>query len=325
VRIVAVDSPGVGPWDELAAVADRHGADLQVLPRPGFEAAPPPCEGLVVSDAKLTASVIERLGPCRFVVAFGTGTDWIDLEAADRHGMLVANTPLANVEDVATHALAMILALERRLVRGDALVRACDFDIERLRPLHRLGDRRVGMLSFGNIPRRLAELLRPFGARLLAHDPFVAEREMRERGVDPVGLDELLRSSDVLSVHAPLTPETAGLLDERRLALLPRGALVVVTGRGGTYDPDALADRLHSGELAGAALDVFPEEPLPSQSRLLAAPNSLLSPHVGGYSEGALRDYHRAVAEAVDAFLSGRAPAHPVNTEAGGGQPFPTP
>ena len=225
------------------------GGSLEVVGYERFVADPRPCDVLLNACGEaVTPALLDASRPS-CVVGYGVGTNWIDLAAARERGMRVVNMPLANVPDVAAHALALILACSRRLVAADREVRNGGFDWTRAGLPVRLAGRRLGLIAFGNIPRQLARLLAPHGAELAAHDPHVDPGVMVQHGVRPVTeLDESLAGSQIVSLHAPETPETRNLLDRRRLALLPRGAIVVVTGRGSTYDAEALAEALADGE-----------------------------------------------------------------------------
>lgn len=311
-RLVAVDNPGHGGWEREQALAeDLHGS-FTLTEYESFLADPIDCDALVNGGGwPLSSEILDQLPQCRFIVTFGSGMDWIDIEDASARGILLARTPSANVEDVATHALALMLACVRRLPETDEAIRAGEFP-SALRPIHRLGGRRVGLLSFGQIPRRLVELIAPFGAEIRAHDPHVPDDEIRANGAEPVDFDELLRTSDVLSVHTPASAATEGLLNER-MELLPLGAVVIITSRGAVYDPAVLIRLLETGHIAAAGLDVFPVEPVPIGHPLLSAPRTILTPHIAGYSEEAVRDYHVGACRAVVAFARGEVPDGLVN------------
>jgi D-3-phosphoglycerate dehydrogenase len=317
MRIVLLDYPPYGPWDVEARAAEAAGASFAVRTYEDFVTEPGGGELVLNPGAwPFRAELLARLPECRHVAGYGVGLDWIDLGAAARQGVAVVHMPYANVEDVATHALALILACARRLLELDRLVRSGGFDWPRSQPFHRLRGRRLGLLAFGNIPRLLAPLAAPLGLQVSAYDPFVTHDEMRARGVQPMGADELLRSSDIVSVHLPSTAETRGFLGERRIALLPAGAIVVVTSRGDVYDPGALVRALEEGRIAAAGLDVFPEEPLPAGHALTRLPNVVLTPHVAGYSEESIRDAHETAATVIASVAAGEPPPGLVNTEA---------
>ena len=309
MRVIALNYSGSEPWDLEAEASAKAGAAFDVLEYDDFRDRPVDCDVIINAGGwPLAPTLLSKLRSCRLALVFGVGLDWIDLDAAAERGILVANIPLANVEDVATHAMALLLACARRVVEFDARVRDGRFDREGIGLMRRLEGRRLGLLSFGNIPRRLRELVRPFGMSVAASDPYVPEDVMLAHGVRPLSLESLLQWSEILSVHTPATSETRGLLNEDRLRLLPPGAIAVVTSRGTVYDADALAGLLREGRIASAGLDVFPEEPLPSDHPLLSIPTVVLTPHVGGRSVEANTAYHSAAAGAVAAVSQGTLP-----------------
>lgn len=305
-----------GPWDLERSALAAVGGSLHVVSPRQLEAAPHDAELLLnVAAAPAPVALLDRLSGLRCAVSYGIGVDWIDVPEAGRRGVMVVNMPSANVEDVATHAFALLLACARRLLELDRVVRSGGFEWPRNKPLHRLRGRRLGLLAFGAIPRVVAALANPFGLDVAAHDPFVEPRFMQTRGVEPVGLDELFVSSDILSVHVPSTPATVGIVDARRLALLPDGAIVLVTSRGDVYDPDALAAAVASGRLAAAGLDVFPDEPLSAGHPFARLENVVLTPHIAGYSEESIRDLHETAVAIIGALARGERPPGLLNPE----------
>jgi D-3-phosphoglycerate dehydrogenase len=306
VKAVVLDYPPYGPCDPEARAVAAAGGVLEVVPYDDFAAAPSPADVILnLGGWPLPRGILDRLEGTRCVVGYGVGIDMVDIERANELGIAIVRMPFANAVDVALHTLALVLACARRLLVLDRHVRAGGFDGPSLGPFHRLDERRLGLLAFGNIPRALVALARPLVGSISAYDPYIPAAEMREQGVEPSDLEPLLQRSDLLSVHLPATPETLGLLDETRLRLLPRGAVVVVTSRGGVYDPEALARLLEEGHVAAAGLDVFPVEPLPIDHPLRRAPNVLLTPHVAGHSEEFLRDAHEAAAAVIAAVARG--------------------
>jgi D-3-phosphoglycerate dehydrogenase / 2-oxoglutarate reductase len=314
VKVVLLDYPPYGPWDVEAAAALAAGAAFEVASYEAFSRSPQAADLILNAGAwPLSPELLDGVAGCRCVVGYGVGLNWIDVDDASRRGIALVTMPAANVEEVATHALALLLACARRLLELDGVVRGGGFEWPRATPFHRLRGRRLGLLAFGNIPCRLAKMVAPLGLLVSAYDPFVSREAMEALGVEPAGVEALLRSSDLLSVHLPSRPETRGFLDERRLDLLPAGAIVVVTSRGDVYDLDALVRGLKGGRIAAAGLDVFPEEPLPSRHPLLDLGNVVLTPHVAGYSEEAILDQHEAAAAAVRAVARGEIPETTVN------------
>jgi D-3-phosphoglycerate dehydrogenase len=238
---------------------------------------------------------LERLDGCAAVVRYGVGLDNVDVDAARDLGIAVGNVPEYGHEEISNHAIALLLALARRLPAFDAAVRRGGADIPAPQSVRRLSHGTLGLVGLGRIGRRVAEKARVFGLTVVAHDPYATATD----GVELVTLDELLARADILSLHVPLTPETKHMIGARELALLPPGALVINIGRGGLVEEHALVDALRSGHVAGAALDVTEIEPLPLDSPLLEAPNVILTPHVAWVSDVALADLKRLTAEAA--------------------------
>jgi D-3-phosphoglycerate dehydrogenase / 2-oxoglutarate reductase len=244
------------------------------------------CEGLIVGVDPVTERVLEA-GPLRVVVKYGSGTDNIDLGAAERLGVKVSSTPGANARSVAELTIALLLALARHLAAHDRVVRAGSWSRQ---GAIELAGKRLGVVGYGAVGREVARLAACLAMEVVAHDPFVETAE-----VDLVGLDELLASSDAVSLHVPLDDSTRGMIGAKALERMRSGALLVNTARGGLVDEDALADALSSGRLGGAALDAFAAEP-PIGSPLLGLENVVLSPHAGAATaEAAQRTALQAV------------------------------
>jgi D-3-phosphoglycerate dehydrogenase len=317
MRVVLLPFEPYGPWDVERRAAEAAGGRLAVVPAERFMADPPPADVVLnVCAAPLAPDVIERVHGLRCVVGYGVGTAFIDVGDAARRGIAVVNMPHANVEEVATHALSLILACARRLRELDAAVREGAFHWPRSRPLHRLRGRRLGLLAFGNIARRLAELAAPLGLAIAAYDPFVDDAAFERASVARMDADELFAWADIVSVHLPSTPATRGFVDARRIASLRPGAILVVTSRGDVYDVDAVADSLRGGRLAAAGLDVFPREPLAAGEPITRLPNAVLTPHVAGLSEESIADLHAAAAAIIERLAAGELPAGLVSSPA---------
>ena len=247
---------------------------------------------------------LERLESCSAIVRYGVGLDNVDIDVAQELGIAVGNVPEYGHEEISNHAIALLLGLSRKLFEFDAAVRRGGTGIPAPQSVARLSQRTLGLVGYGRIGRRVAEKARAFGLEVVAYDPYASTAD----GVELLGLDELLRRADILSLHVPLTPETRHMIGARELALLEPGSLVINIGRGGLVDEDALVAALHSGHIAGAALDVTEIEPLPLSSPLLDAPNVILTPHVAWVSEVALSDLKRLTAENALRLIGAREP-----------------
>lgn len=242
---------------------------------------------------------LERLTACRAVVRYGVGLDNVDVPVADELGIGVGNVPEYGHEEISNHAIALLLALYRKLFVFDAAVRRGGAGAPAPHAVSRLSHCTLGLVGFGRIGRHVARKAKAFGLTVVAYDPYANPEVAEASGVELLELDELLRTADCLSLHVPLTAETRHMIGARELALLKPGATVVNIGRGGLVDEDALVETLHAGHIAGAALDVTEIEPLPLDSPLLDAPNVILTPHVAWVSEAALKDLRTLTAEAA--------------------------
>jgi D-3-phosphoglycerate dehydrogenase len=241
-------------------------------------------DALVVATQQLDAARIEALSSTvRVIGRAGVGLDSIDLSAVAAHGVALVSQPTYGANEVASHAVAMMLALQRKLVMSDQFVRngwSGDFALAPMKPLDEMT---LGLVGCGRIGAETVRMARELVGRVVVHDPHATSLPP---GVEEGwSLDDVLAASDILSLHLPLTDETRGLLGARELALLPQGAIVANVARGGILDEDALSDALRSGHIGGAGLDVFAEEPVSTSSPLLSAPNMLFSPHVAAFSD----------------------------------------
>ena len=267
----------------------------------------------LLSFEPVTTDDIGRLPALRVLATPSVGFDHLDVEAATRRGAWVCNVPDYCVEEMADHALALLLSLVRGVVELDRSVRAGAWDYEAAGPLRRISDVRLGVIGLGRIGRAVAARGLALGMKVAAHDPFVADDDVAASGARPLALGELLRSSTAISLHAPLTPETRGLLGREELALLPVGAYVVNAARAELVDTGALLDALAKGRLAGVALDVLDVEPPTTDTPAPAARGLVVNPHAGWYSEEAEETVTRRAAESVLDVLEGRRPQGVVN------------
>ena len=302
-------------------VGDRE-VELRVLETAGYDVIDTQALGLDVEEGfelaierdavailagpiiPLDRAHLERLETCRAIVRYGVGLDNVDIDSAQELGIAVGNVPEYGHEEISNHAIALLLGLSRKLFEFDAAVRRGGTGIPAPQSVARLSQRTLGLVGYGRIGRRVAEKACAFGVEVVAYDPYANKAD----GVELLGLDELLRRADILSLHVPLTPETRHMIGARELALLEPGSLVINIGRGGLVDEDALVAALHSGHIAGAALDVTEIEPLPLDSPLLDAPNVILTPHVAWVSEVALSDLKRLTAENALRLIGAREP-----------------
>jgi D-3-phosphoglycerate dehydrogenase len=270
----------------------------------------PGCRALIVrSGVRVDAEVLAAGADLVVVGRAGTGLDNIDLEAAQRAGVAVVNAPDANTVAAAEHALALLLALARRLPAADASLRAGEWRRSDFVGIE-LAGKTLGIVGLGRIGLALADRARGLELKLLGTDPYVSAAAAGQHGVQLVELAELLASSDFVTVHVPLSAATRGLLGAAELAAMKPAALLVNAARGGIVDEEALAAALTSGRLAGAALDTYQAEPLAADSPLRDAPNTVLTPHLGASTREAQRRAAVTTARSVlDILAQARPPA----------------
>jgi D-3-phosphoglycerate dehydrogenase len=278
--------------------------------------AVPAADGLLVCYAPITARVIARMSRCRIIARYGIGVDNVDVPAATARGITVTNVPDYCIDEVSDHALALLLACARRVPWLAARVRAGGWDAGDAAPVHRLRGQVLGLVGFGKIPRKLAEKAAPLGLALLAYDPYVSAEEMRRHGVRAADLGALLAEADFLSVHAPLLPETRGLIGEAQLRAMKRTAYLINTARGPLVAEAALIRALEERWIAGAALDVLEHEPPAPDHPFRRLDSVLLTPHVAFFSQESVRELQRKAAEEVARALRGEPARSPVNVPA---------
>jgi D-3-phosphoglycerate dehydrogenase len=314
--IAVTDSP-FPSLDPAKAALARIDPELQVANSASAEdilAVGRDADALLVTYAKLPGDLLRQLRRCKAIGRFGLGVDNIDIAAATELGITVTYVPDYCMQEVSDHAMALLLALARKVPQSNALVQAGRWDMPAVVPIHRLAGRVLGLVGFGNIPRALAPKAKAFGLRVVAHDPNVSQQALADVGVESMSFDRLLEISDFVSIHAPLLPVTRGLFNAEVFGKMKQGSYLINTARGPLVDEDALLAALDSGRLAGAALDVVAVEPLPKESRLIGRDNVVLTPHTGFYSVEALNELQTKCAADVARVLSGETPVYPVKT-----------
>ena len=269
-------------------------------------------DAILVTYAKLPSELLRQLTRCKAIGRFGLGVDNIDVKVAAELGIVVTYVPDYCMQEVSDHVMALLLALARKVPLSNKLVQSGRWEMPAVVPLRRLAGQVLGLVGFGNIPRALAPKAAAFGLEIIAHDPYVAREVFAACGVEAVSFESLLARADFISMHAPLTPATRGLLGAAAFAQMKRGTMIVNTARGPLIDEAALLAALDSGALGGAALDVVASEPLPKDSPLLGRDNLILSPHTAFYSVEALEELQTKCASDVARVLSGEPPIYPV-------------
>ena len=310
MRVLVTDplaADGLDILREQLTVAVHTGLDEAALVREigAYDAL------IVRSGTQVTRPVIQAGFHLQVIGRAGVGVDNIDLEAATERGVLVVNAPDGNSIAAAEHTIAVMLALARHIPLADASLRAHRWERKRFVGIEVTG-KTLGVLGMGRIGREVARRGRGLGMRVLAYDPYVSREHAERLGVELCDMDDILAQADFVTVHVPLTPATRGLIGERELAMLKSSARVINCARGGIIDERALNEALNEGRLAGAALDVFSQEP-PLSSPLLDNPRVVVTPHLGASTREAQVAVAVDVARQVLDVLNGKPPAHPVN------------
>jgi glycerate dehydrogenase len=318
MKIVVLDGRPLAAEREAWAELDRLG-DVEVYEDSSPEEIRSRARGaavLIANKAPVRADLIDGLPDLRFIAITATGFDCVDVAAARRRGIPVSNVPEYGTDSVAQFVFALLLELCHHVAVHDAAVRAGEWSSQpdfclRKTALIELAGRTMGIAGFGRIGRRVGELARAFGMTVLAYDPLRGPSSA-ECPVTWCELDDLFARADVISLHCPLTPQTAGLVNRERLRRVKPNALLINTARGGLIVEQDLAEALNAGRLAGAAVDVVSSEPIRPDNPLLTASRCLITPHIAWATQEARRRLLQATVANVVAFLDGR-PTNVVN------------
>jgi D-3-phosphoglycerate dehydrogenase len=317
-QVIAVSDsvfPNLNPARE---VLSRVGAELLLADGPTPEAVMQvarDADAVMVTYAKVTAEMIGQMTRCRIIARFGIGVDNVDIAAATNAGIVVTRVPDYCIDEVSDHTMALLLALARKIPFANSRAHAGRWEMSAVVPVHRLRGSVLGLVGFGRIPQLVAPKAKAFGLRIISYDPFVSDEIMNRAGVEKVDFSELVSTSDHISIHTPLVPETENLFNADVFPRMKPTAHLINTARGSIVDEEALAQALDQGHLAGAALDVLSQEP-PSMSPLFGRHNVILTPHMSFYSAESLIDLQSKAAEEVVRVLTGELPRNPVNPEA---------
>lgn len=268
-------------------------------------------DGILFRRGTISADMIRRFRRAKGIVRYGIGIDNVDLAAATAAGIIVGHVHAYCIDEVSTHAIAMLLACVRKLVPMQERMRRGEWDVHRADPVYRVAGKTLGIVGFGKLGKAVARKLAGWNLRLLAADPFAEPAH----GVEIVGLATLCRESDYISLHAPLLPETRHLIGQKQFELMKPGVLLVNTARGPVLDTKALLAAIESGKVAQAALDVFEEEPLPANSPFRSHPKIVVTDHMAWYSEESQAELQRSAAEEITVICTGRLPGSIANPE----------
>jgi D-3-phosphoglycerate dehydrogenase / 2-oxoglutarate reductase len=282
-----------------ALVDDRNGISQQEL-----LACIPEYDALVVrSRSKVNRQLLENAKRLKVIGRAGVGVDNIDLQAAQARGITVLNTPTSTSIAVAEHTLALMLSLSRSIPKADASMKSGEWLKKEITGVE-LFQKTLGVIGMGHIGSGVARRAAAFGMPVIAYDPLINADEIIQRGAEPVSLDDLYANSDFISVHVPLTEETRGMIGAQAIKLMKRGVRLICDARGGVIDEEALLSALQSGQVAGAALDVFSLEP-PGKTELVLHPHVIATPHIGAQTAEAQVRAATDIATEILAALNG--------------------
>ena len=295
----------------LGALADL--VPLQVTNPEAFFPEAEDCEALLNTyGGPITSDIMARMPNCKIISRYGIGVDTIDLAAATEAGIIVTNNPTYCIEEVAEHTLAMLLTCARKISFYDRLVRKGEWAVPPGKPMFRLAGSTLGLIGFGNIARRVARGAASLDMRVLYSDPFVEAGQFDVPG-EKVEFEDLLKESDYLCVHAPLTPQTRGMVGADAFSNMKSTAFIINCSRGPIIDTEALVQALDGEQIAGCALDTTDPEPLPTDHSLRSRENVIINPHAAWYSEQAMGGLQRGAPSEVRRVLEGKWPINVVN------------
>jgi D-3-phosphoglycerate dehydrogenase len=271
--------------------------------------------GLIVERVPITRKVIESLPQLKVIARYGIGINTIDLKAASEHKVFILNVPDYCIDEVSDHALALLLASARKIIPLNNYIKSGNWGFHFAQPFYRIKGRTLGLIGFGNIARKLAEKAKPLGLSILIYDPYISNEVMKNyEYVKSIDFLELLKKSDFISIHVPLTKNTKNMISIKEINLMKKSAAIINTSRGGIVNEKDLTEALISKRIAGAALDVFEEEPL-NNILLLKQDNVILTPHVSYHSEESQIELQTKAAEGVRDVLLGKRPKYLINKE----------
>lgn len=270
-------------------------------------------DAVIVQYADITKEIIARMKHCKIIIKYGIGVNNIDSDAAAAKKIYVCNVPDYGVDEVSNHAIAMLLALAKKLPIVTKTLKNGEWGYGSTVPLFRLQGSTLGLIGIGRIPSLIARKMSNFGMRILAFDPYVSKEEAKKRGAELADFETLCKKSDFISIHCPLTPSTTHIFNWETFKMMKKTAFIINTARGPVIEESALVEALKTGEIAGAGIDVYESEPIARDHPLLQMGQVIATPHCAWYSEEAITTLQRKVAEEVVNVLSGNRPFHCTN------------
>ncbi len=270
-------------------------------------------DGIIVQWTNISREIIQSLKQCKVISRYGIGVDMIDLMAAGEHGIPVCNTPDYCIDEVSTHTLSFLLMMNRNIMAQNQHVRLGKWGSPNPTPPSRLSTQTLGIIGMGNIGRVVVQKAKAFGLKVLVFDPYLSSEKATEGGAEKVELNELLHRSDYVSVHCPLTDETRHLISQPQLKMMKPSAYLINMARGPIVDQTALYQALVDKTIAGAALDVFEQEPPPANDPILKLDNVIFTPHLSSWSAESFVQLRREVVQNIVVALHGQQPRSIVN------------
>jgi len=274
---------------------------------------------LLVNMAKIPMEVIDRLGETQVIIRHGIGYDNLDVPAATEKGIVCANEPTASSEDVAEQAIMLMLATYRKL-KGqfktfNKMMEKGRLIMDDIYPVYRMGGKTLGIIGCGNIGTHILRKMRSFGMKILVCDPYLSREKREELNIDHTPFEEVLKQSDIVTIHVPVTGKTRGMFNEKTIQLMKKSSILVNTSRSDIINSADLAGALENGVIAGAGIDVHPGEPPSPDYELLGLDNALLTPHLAWYSEEGGWDIRYMIINDLKAFIEGKLPKSVLNPE----------
>ncbi|ADU71355.1 C-terminal binding protein [Pantoea sp. At-9b] len=318
MKKIVVLEPGYVHYREEEAILAAFHPEFVVIPTTASQATKldqlRDADAVMLREARLDSSLIAALDKCQAIVRYGVGVDNVDLAAAKEKGIYVANVPDYGSEDVAEHALALLLAATRRITSRDHQVHHGQWNIGQAEPMFRMSGKVLGIVGFGRIARCLAAKARGIGFRsLLVCDPLLDAQAAEDAGVVRVSLETLCREADFISLHVPLSEKTRHLIGAEQLAMMKPTSVLVNTSRGGLIDETALFHALQNRQLFAAGLDVFEQEPIRADHPLLTLSNVICTDHTAWFTEESVIELQRKAAQEVLRVFEGNKPLNWVN------------
>lgn len=271
-------------------------------------------DGIINQYAPINEKVINNLSKCKVISRYGVGVNTIDVDAATKYGICIANVTDYGVEEVSNHAMALILNCARKVVTQNNLVKKGIWDFKDAVPLFRLSQQTLGLIGYGRNSRSLAEKAKVFGMRIFVYDPFVSNEDIANSGVTPTDLEKVIQGADYLSLHIPLTKDTKSFINREHLTDMKSNAFIINTSRGEIINENDLIEALNNKQIAGAALDVLEKEPISSNHPFMKMENVVMTPHSAWYTEESMKELRTKTVQNIIDVMEGKFPTYLVNS-----------